>query len=57
MNSQGKPNEGYEIDKVTVTDSKGNNISLTDKGDGKRFGDHTFPSKEYHSDAKKATYF
>ncbi len=30
-----KPNEGYEIDKVTVTDSKGNTITVTDKGDGK----------------------
>ena len=30
-----KPNEGYEIDKVTVTDSKGNSITVTDKGDGK----------------------
>ena len=30
-----KPDEGYEIDKVTVTDSKGNSINVTDKGDGK----------------------
>ena len=30
-----KPDEGYEIDKVTVTDSKGNQITVTDKGDGK----------------------
>ena len=30
-----KPNEGYEIDKVTVTDSKGNSIAVADKGDGK----------------------
>ena len=30
-----KPDAGYEIGTVTVTDSKGNNISLTDKGDGK----------------------
>ena len=30
-----KPDEGYEIDKVTVTDSKGNTINVTDKGDGK----------------------
>ena len=30
-----KPDEGYEIDKVTVTDSKGNSITVTDKGDGK----------------------
>ena len=30
-----KPDAGYEIDKVTVTDSKGNSITVTDKGDGK----------------------
>ena len=30
-----KPDEGYEIDKVTVTDNKGNSITVTDKGDGK----------------------
>ncbi len=30
-----KPDAGYEIDKVTVTDSKGNSVSVTDKGDGK----------------------
>ena len=30
-----KPDAGYEIDKVTVTDSKGNTIAVTDKGDGK----------------------
>ena len=30
-----KPDAGYEIDQITVTDSKGNRISLTDKGDGK----------------------
>ena len=30
-----KPDAGYEIDKVTVTDSKGNSIALSDKGDGK----------------------
>lgn len=29
-----KPDAGYEIGTVTVTDSKGNSISLTDKGDG-----------------------
>ena len=29
------PDSGYEIDKVTVTDSKGNTIAVTDKGDGK----------------------
>ena len=30
-----KPDAGYEIDKVTVTDSKGNSIAVTNKGDGK----------------------
>ena len=30
-----KPDAGYEIDKVTVTDSKGNTITVTDKGGGK----------------------
>ena len=30
-----KPDAGYEIDKVTVTDSKGNTIAVTNKGDGK----------------------
>ena len=30
-----KPDSGYEIDKVTVTDSKGNSIAVADKGDGK----------------------
>ena len=30
-----KPDAGYEIGTVTVTDSKGNSISLTDKGNGK----------------------
>ena len=30
-----KPDAGYEIDKVTVTDSKGNSIAVADKGDGK----------------------
>ena len=29
------PDSGYEIDKVTVTDSKGNTINVTDKGEGK----------------------
>ena len=33
-----KPNEGYELDKLTVTDQSGNRLSLTDKGNGK----HTF---------------
>ena len=30
-----KPDSGYELDDLTVTDSKGNGIRLTDKGDGK----------------------
>ena len=29
------PDEGYEIAKVTVTDAKGNQLALTDKGNGK----------------------
>ena len=33
-----KPNEGYELGKLTVTDQSGNRLSLTDKGNGK----HTF---------------
>ena len=30
-----KPNEGYELDKLTITDKNGDRIKLTDKGDGK----------------------
>ena len=30
-----KPDAGYKIDKITVTDSKGNRITVTDKGNGK----------------------
>ncbi len=30
-----KPDEGYELDKLTVTDSKGKEVALTDKGNGK----------------------
>ena len=33
-----KPNEGYELGKLIVTDQSGNRLSLTDKGNGK----HTF---------------
>ena len=29
------PDEGYELEKLTVTDSKGNELELTDKGSGK----------------------
>lgn len=30
-----KPNEGYELDELTVTDKNGDSVKLTDKGDGK----------------------
>ena len=30
-----KPDEGYELDELVVTDSKGNELKLTDRGDGK----------------------
>ena len=30
-----KPDEGYELDELTVTDKNGDQIKLTDKGDGK----------------------
>ena len=30
-----KPNDGYELDKLTVTDKDGNRLSLSDKGNGK----------------------
>lgn len=30
-----KPDEGYALDKLTVTDKDGNRLSLSDKGDGK----------------------
>ena len=30
-----KPDEGYKLDDLTVTDKNGNEIKLTDKGDGK----------------------
>lgn len=29
------PDDGYELDKLTVTDSKGNTIKVTEQGDGK----------------------
>ena len=29
-----KPDQGYELDKLTVTDAKGNELELTDKGSG-----------------------
>ena len=34
-----KPDDGYELDKLTVTDAKGNEVTLTDKGGGT----YTFP--------------
>ena len=30
-----KPNDGYELDKITVTDKDGNRLSLNDQGNGK----------------------
>ena len=30
-----KPNDGYKLDKLTVTDKDGNRLSLSDKGNGK----------------------
>ena len=30
-----KPDDGYQLDKLTVTDAKGGTISVTDKGNGK----------------------
>ena len=30
-----KPDEGYELDELTVTDKNGESVKLTDKGDGK----------------------
>ena len=30
-----KPDEGYELDKLVVTDKNGDSVKLTDKGDGK----------------------
>ncbi|MCI7472432.1 MAG: S-layer homology domain-containing protein [Clostridiales bacterium] len=30
-----KPDEGYQLDTLTVTDKNGNEVKLTDKGDGK----------------------
>ena len=30
-----KPDKGYKLDKITVTDKGGNRLSLSDKGDGK----------------------
>ena len=47
-----KPNDGYELDKLTVTDKDGNRLSLSDKGNGK----YTFimPSGKVSVDASFA---
>lgn len=44
-----EPDEGYELDEITVTDKGGNNLKLTDKGDGKY--SFTMPSGKVDIDA------
>ena len=44
-----KPNDGYELDKLTVTDQNGNRISLSDKGNGEYT--FTMPSGKVSVDA------
>lgn len=44
-----KPNDGYELDKLTVTDKDGNRLSLSDKGNGKYT--FTMPSGKVSVDA------
>ena len=44
-----EPDEGYELDEITVTDKAGNNLKLTDKGDGKY--SFTMPSGKVDIDA------
>lgn len=44
-----EPDEGYALDEITVTDKDGNNLKLTDKGDGKYF--FTMPSGKVDIDA------
>ena len=44
-----EPDEGYELDEITVTDKDGNNLKLTDKGDGKY--SFTMPSGKVDIDA------
>lgn len=44
-----KPDEGYALDKLTVTDKDGNRLSLSDKGDGKYT--FTMPSGKVNVDA------
>ena len=48
-----KPDDGYELDKLTVTDKDGNRLSLSDKGNGK----YTFimPSGKVSVDVSFAT--
>ena len=44
-----EPDEGYELDEITVTDKDGNELQLTDKGDGKY--SFTMPSGKVDIDA------
>ena len=44
-----KPNDGYELDKLTVTDKDGNRLTLSDKGNGKYT--FTMPSGKVSVDA------
>ena len=50
-----EPDEGYELDEITVTDKDGNSLKLTDKGNGKY--SFTMPSGKVDIDAsfKKLT--
>lgn len=47
-----KPDDGYELDKLTVTDKDGNRLSLSDKGNGKYT--FTMPSGKVSVDASFA---
>ncbi|MDO4372300.1 MAG: S-layer homology domain-containing protein [Clostridia bacterium] len=44
-----EPDEGYELDEITITDKDGNALKLTDKGDGKY--SFTMPSGKVDIDA------
>ena len=44
-----EPDEGYELDEITITDKDGNSLKLTDKGDGKY--SFTMPSGKVDIDA------
>ena len=44
-----KPDDGYELDKLTITDKDGNRLSLSDKGNGKYT--FTMPSGKVNVDA------